>query len=102
MAVTSQLSEDRRTLTIRVSGRFDSDLHMAFREAFQSQPRDRHFVVELGGVEQLDSSALGLLLLLREHAGGDQARVKLRGASPPIRELLELSRFERLFDMSEQ
>lgn len=99
MGVTAELDGDGRNLTIHVTGRFDTDSHLAFRQAYENHPSNFHYVVDLSGVEQLDSSALGLLLLLREHAGGEEGRVSLRGASRPVREVLELSRFERLFEM---
>lgn len=99
MKVSTRLSEGQRTLIISVEGEFDADQHVAFREAYQSRPRDMEYVVDLSSVDRLDSSALGLLLMLREHAGGDRARVVLRGAPPAVRKVLELSRFERLFDL---
>lgn len=99
MAIHSHLSDDGTTLTISVEGRFDYQLHKAFREAYQVGEPRLAYVVDLGGVEHLDSSALGLMLLLREHAGGDAARVTLRGAPRGIRKILELSQFERLFRM---
>jgi anti-anti-sigma factor len=101
MGVTTQLDGEGQNLTIRVAGRFDTDSHLAFRQAYENHPSNLHYVVDLSAVEQLDSSALGLLLLLREHAGGDQGRVSLRGASRPVRDILELSRFERLFEMDQ-
>ncbi|MFO8024673.1 STAS domain-containing protein [Thiohalophilus sp.] len=52
-----------------------------------------------GRTKQLDSAALGLLLWLREQAGAEGAQVTLRGASRQVRQILELSRFERLFNL---
>lgn len=99
MSVSTQLGKDGKTLILTVEGRFDESLHRAFREAYAAYAPDLHYVVDLSRVEQLDSSALGLILLLRSHAGGDAARVTLRGVPDGARGLLELSRFDKLFEM---
>ena len=45
----------------------------------------------------LDSSALGMLLLLRDHAGGDQAEVEIVNCSPDVKKILTISNFDQLF-----
>ncbi|HEY9199758.1 MAG TPA: STAS domain-containing protein [Gammaproteobacteria bacterium] len=97
--VNSHCSTDGRAVTIRVGGRFDFSLHRDFREAYRAHPRGLSYSVDLSATEYLDSSALGMLLLLREHAGGDQARVEIRGVGPDVRKLLEIARFDRLFSI---
>jgi anti-anti-sigma regulatory factor len=48
----------------------------------------------------MDSSALGMLLLLRNHAGGDDADVAIVNAKPDIIKLLETCKFNELFKVS--
>jgi len=38
-----------------------------------------------------------MLLMLREYAGDESARIVLRGLSDDVRRVLELSNFDRLF-----
>ena len=45
----------------------------------------------------MDSSALGMLLLLRERAGGDRAAIEITHCSPEIRKIFAVSNFDRLF-----
>ncbi|HYQ53996.1 MAG TPA: anti-anti-sigma factor, partial [Pseudomonas sp.] len=45
-------------------------------------------------------SALGMLLLLRDHAGGDDSDVRVVHASSDVRKILAISNFEKLFDIS--
>ncbi len=47
----------------------------------------------------LDSSALGMLLLLRDHAGGDAAEVRIVNCNPDVRKILTISNFEQLFEI---
>jgi anti-anti-sigma regulatory factor len=99
MAVSSQLSRDGRTITIYVQGAFDSPIHKSFHDAYHQYPPDLHYIVDLNQVSRFDSSALGMLLLLRDHAGGDEAQITLRGCPKEAREILNVSQFERLFEI---
>jgi len=56
-------------------------------------------VVDMAGVEYMDSSALGMLLLLREHVGEDRADVRLINGNSEIRNILQVSNFAELFKM---
>lgn len=98
MAVASTLSGDGEELVIRVSGRFDFSAHQEFREAYEMLPvRPRRYRVDMQETSYLDSSALGMLLLLRDHAGGDSADVELVNCNPDVRKILTISNFEQLF-----
>ena len=48
----------------------------------------------------LDSSALGMLLLLREHVGGDDSDIRVVNSSPDVRKILGVSNFDKLFDIN--
>lgn len=95
--INSHPDAKNHQVTIRIDGRFDFSLHREFRDAYRNHPGDYHYRIDLGSTEYLDSSALGMLLLLREHAGGDRASVELTGARPEVRKLLEVARFDQLF-----
>lgn len=98
MAVTSQCSPDGQELTIQVQGRFDFSSHREFRDAIRACPRKpQRYVVDLRMTEYMDSSALGMLLLLREEAGGDSKSVYLRNANAEIRQVLTISNFQKMF-----
>lgn len=100
MAVESELSQDGK-LTIRVKGRFDFGRHREFREAYEHLNSAPHtVVVDLKEATYLDSSALGMLLLLRDHVGGDESRVSMVNASSDVRKILAISNFDKLFDIS--
>ncbi|PNB40594.1 anti-anti-sigma factor [Pseudomonas sp. FW305-17] len=90
MAVETDFSQEGKKLTIKVKGRFDFGKHQEFRDAYERrQPRPDSVVVDLKDTTYLDSSALGMLLLLRDHVGGE---------SPDIR--VVHANFEKLFDIS--
>ncbi len=97
MALTIAHSRDGDTVTMVISGRFEFDAHRQFRDAYRGHDPRAHFVLDLGETEYMDSSALGMLLLLREYAGSENARLSVLNASPAIRRLLEVTRFDRFF-----
>lgn len=101
MAVEGELSPDGKNLTIRVKGRFDFGKHQAFRECYEREAaRPEAVVVDLREATYLDSSALGMLLLLRDHVGGDDSQVRVVNTSSDVRKILAISNFDKLFDIS--
>lgn len=100
MAVASQLSEDGAELVIRVTGRFDFSAHQDFRDAYESlRVQPNRYLVDMRDTSYLDSSALGMLLLLRDHAGGDNADVRIVNCNADVRKILAISNFEQLFSI---
>lgn len=100
MSIHTHRSENGHTLTIRIEGRFDFSTHQAFRNAYEHENREvQEFIVDLSGATYLDSSALGMLLLLRDFAGGDGARIELRNCNNDVRRILTISNFEQLFSI---
>ena len=100
MGIQVNKADDSKVITINVSGRFDFSLHKAFREAYKDEPETTPFVVDMKGADYMDSSALGMLLMLREHIDSSAVKVKIKGCQPAIRQILEISKFEKLFDIA--
>ncbi|RMQ44958.1 STAS domain-containing protein [Pseudomonas cichorii] len=98
--ITSAPSQDGQQLTIFIEGRFDFSTHQDFRGAYEVHAGNLNYVVDLGGTHYLDSSALGMLLLLRDHAGGDDAVVRLVNCTPDVIKILTISNFSKLFQLS--
>lgn len=98
MGITSQLSADHKELTIGVDGRFDFRVYDAFRGVYSDLDSSvSRYVIDLKNAEHMDSSALGMLLLLREHAGGDAADIRIVDPQPEVRNVLDIANFEKLF-----
>ena len=98
MAITSSTSSDGKELTIQIQGRFDFSAHQDFRGSYESlSSKPSRYLVDMNETTYLDSSALGMLLLLRDHAGGDSAAIKILNCSPDVKKILTISNFEQLF-----
>lgn len=98
MSVGSHLSADGKVLTITINGRFDFSAHQAFRDSYEKlTPAPSEILVDMVDTTYLDSSALGMLLLLRDHAGGDSSNITLSNCNDDIKKILTISNFEQLF-----
>lgn len=101
MTITSSRSADGRELTIQVKGRFDFSTHQDFRGAYERVPATAldTWIIDLRDATYLDSSALGMLLLLRDYAGGEGRHVRIVNCNPDVRKILTISNFEQLFSI---
>ena len=98
MAVSSESLNANKELVVRIVGRFDFSLHEDFKTAYEGKVQSgTRVVVDMAGGEYMDSSALGMWLLLRESVGEDDADVRLVGSRPEIRNILQVSNFDELF-----
>ena len=100
MAISSTAAADGSELTINIEGRFDFSAHQDFRESYEKTDGDpEEYCVDMKETTYLDSSALGMLLLLRDHAGGDSANIKIVNCNPDVKKILAISNFEQLFSI---
>lgn len=91
------------TATLQLNGRFQFDAHREFRAAYDPFIADdaiRVVVLDFGQVEYLDSSALGMLLLLREKLAAVNKAVEITNSQGVVRQVLDVANFGRLFRIS--
>lgn len=99
--IRTQLDGDKARISI--SGRFDFSTHREFHDACQRplhDPAVKGIEIDLGAVDYLDSSALGMLLLLREKAAGVDKATSLTSCRGVVSEILEVANFGKLFAIS--
>ena len=101
MAIKSELVDSGSSLKISIDGRFDASSLDAFRRSFEESDAEdvQSYIVDLAETVHLDSSALGMLLVLRDHAGGDQSSISIINSSPEVKKIFAISSFEQLFDI---
>ena len=99
MSVVTEVSADKKKLTISVKGRFDFAKHQEFRQSYEKE-QPESVIVDLKEATYLDSSALGMLLLLRDHVGGDDSEIRVVNSSSDVKKILAISNFDNLFDIS--
>lgn len=98
MPVQASVSHDGHTLTIAVSGEFQFSVHREFRDAYLGfTQKGAKIGVNLAGTTYMDSSALGMLMLMHEHVKKYEQQATLQSPQPAIRRILEIASFDRLF-----
>ncbi|MDX8399357.1 MAG: STAS domain-containing protein [Gallionellaceae bacterium] len=91
------------TLTITISGHFAFHAHREFKSAYKnylSDPKIDHIIINLAGIEYLDSSALGMLLVLRELAEASKKSLTLSKPSPLTERTFDIANFDKMFTIT--
>lgn len=100
MTVEFENNEASNTATLRIKGPFNFDINGDFRGALKSAADSkRKVIVDLSMVNEIDSSALGMLLLLREQCGTNDKRVAIVKCRPDIYDILKMANFQTMFDI---
>ena len=95
MSVTAVSAPSTGDLVIRIDGRFDFSMSQEFRRAYEGKASpSQKIIVDLSKV---DSSALGLLLMMREKLGSDSKRIRLLNPNQAVRRIFAVAKFDALF-----
>lgn len=100
MSVNIQIRD--RSARIAITGRFDFKMHRDFSNAYMPLLDNTALLeieIEMSNVAYVDSSALGMLVLLNERAETVNKKVALLNASSAVSQLLEVANFSQIFDI---
>ncbi|MEQ8765835.1 MAG: STAS domain-containing protein [Planctomycetota bacterium] len=101
MANTVKTILGDESLTILVTGMFTFPIHREFRDAYRTAPNTvKNFVVDLAAADNLDSSALGMLLQLNEFAADQGGHVEVTNCNERVLAVLKIAHFETMFDIT--
>ena len=99
MSVTTKATENGTGLIITIDGRFDFGMQNEFRHAYEGTTASE-YIVDMRGTDYMDSSALGMLLMIREHAGGNSASITIENCTEDIKTILSVANFQSLFKIT--
>lgn len=95
-------NESNNTSTILIKGAFNCDLSSEFRHILESVTEPGcNVVIDMSMVDEIDSSALGMLLLLREQYGGNPNDIKIIKCRQDIHDVLRMANFQTMFNIDE-
>ena len=97
MAISGDVGDDGNSVQVKITGRFDFNAHHDFRNVYRNEKASAAYTIDMSGTDYIDSSALGMLLLLREHAGNESANITIQGCNEDIKKIFAISNFEKLF-----
>jgi anti-anti-sigma factor len=98
MAALSSPTEDGgRVTTLSWTGEIDLTKVPDLRDEIMALPTDRPVRLDMSTVSYLDSSGLGMLVLLRNRLAGCGAAVTLVDVQPQVRRVLDITGLARAF-----
>ncbi|PCI08941.1 MAG: anti-anti-sigma factor [Gammaproteobacteria bacterium] len=102
MSINQEVSSDGKNVYISITGRFDYKISQDFRDTYRQIPGQEgvSYHIDLSNATYMDSSALGMLLLLREHAKSREGSVIIEQPSKQIDGILKVANFEQLFNIN--
>ncbi|MFA6061836.1 MAG: STAS domain-containing protein [Gallionella sp.] len=98
MQINSSTAGDK--VTIKLAGRFDFNDHRSIKSAYEpalQQAEVKRLEIDLADIEYLDSSALGMLMLMRERVLAAGKTVVLSKPSKTVAQILDIANFSKLF-----
>lgn len=100
MPVTQKFDEKNNALIIAINGSFNFSEHTSFRESYKDidSSKNMSVSVDLQNADYMDSSALGMLLLLNEHFEGQ--RISIINCSDYIKQVLDIANFSQQFNIN--
>jgi anti-anti-sigma factor len=93
------ISSSNETVTVSIRGAFSFPMYKQFRELAQQLDTDKQFVIDLAETTYMDSSALGILLQLRDEVDQETAKIRIVNCRPEIRKILAIAHFDKIFDI---
>ena len=87
-------------VTISISGKFEFSSHKEFKTLytpFLSDTETQTILIDLANVIYMDSSALGMLMLLNERVGEVGKTVTLLKPNNKVRQILDIANMGKLF-----
>jgi anti-anti-sigma factor len=84
-------------LTIAIHDSFEFSQYELFRNAYSNvEVKGIQFILDLSKASYMDSSALGMILLLKEHADTLSGKLIISKPSPAVNQILEIAQFHKL------
>lgn len=100
MALETNLDSETQTLEVIISGRFDFSIHQNFRKVTQQTGAGvKSIIIDLSDTDYMDSSALGMLLVLRDKVDENKDAITIKNPKAEVRKILEIANFDRLFTL---
>jgi anti-anti-sigma factor len=91
---------DQNGLVVKIKGRFDYSLLDEWKAFYEDQPNPpSHYILDLSDTHFMDSTAYGMLLLLRNFAGESDADIRILHPTEEIKSYLLTAKFDEYFDI---
>ncbi len=100
MSVETKISDDGKTLTIKVSGKLDITMYKTFSDSYKDKIGSvSKVILDMADVEHVDSSGLGMMLVLRERLSEDAQIIDIVNVSPSVAKIFKITNYDKLFNI---
>ncbi len=100
MPVETYTSDDGNTLTVKISGRFDISLNRTFGKSYEKKIGSvSKVVLDMADVKHVDSSGLGMMLVLRDRFGENKERIDIVNVNSSLAKIFEITGYGKLFNI---
>lgn len=91
-------AQQGQQVVISIIGRFDFNILQSFRDAY-SEHADTSltFSLDLAQTEYIDSSALGMLLNMKNHLGAEDCAIEIKNCQPNLMKIFSIAHFDKKF-----
>lgn len=103
MALDIKVRNDKTISRWILKGRFDFNANNEFRKTYEKALDERNKLaieIDLSGVDYIDSSALGMLLLLKDKAENVKRSISLVNCNATVRQILDVVQFKKMFTIT--
>ncbi|PKG93295.1 STAS domain-containing protein [Paraglaciecola sp. MB-3u-78] len=90
--------------TIAIPERFDFSQHKSFTEQSNRLIQDEQIktvILDFSRTSYLDSSALGMLVLMKKKAKAKSIHIIIRGAKDNAKDILLIANFKKIFEIQD-
>ena len=99
MKIQKIRSQDETEVTFSLPEKFDFQLHREFKEAYEGTEA-KILVLDMNKTQFIDSSALGMLLQLKEHSEKNNKKISIRNASKNVLQIMKIAHFDKIFKVA--
>ena len=99
MQILKTISNDNSAMIITLPEKFVFQLHTEFRNTYEENDI-KSLVLDMNKTQYMDSSALGMLLQLKEYVDSNNASVCIRNANKNIMQIMQIADFDKLFTIN--
>lgn len=98
MSSSVSVEQQGKKVIISIKGRFDFNLLQEFRESYSNiEDPNLEFNVDLSATDYIDSSALGMLLNMKNNLKAEDGVISISNCQPNLAKIFTIAHFEKKF-----
>jgi anti-anti-sigma factor len=92
------IAQQGQEVVISISGRFDFNILQNLRAAYSDYAGSTlNFSLDLAQTEYIDSSALGMLLNMKNYLGAEDGGIEIKNCQPNLMKIFTIAHFNKKF-----